>query len=114
MAATDWPTDPRDAVADETLSLTYRYADRICRSADPVIVQDINDSPVLSALDDAGKQRVAEVIHERVAHVLERWMSRDRDHFLDVHDDLYAGDGYEWVHFVKPTGFESGPTDPAA
>jgi hypothetical protein len=99
---TAWPTDPHDAVADETLNLTYRYAERICKSVDPVILQDIDNSSVLSALDADGKCRVHEVIRERVSHALERWMMRDRDHFLDVLDDLYAGDGDGWVNFVPP------------
>jgi hypothetical protein len=95
-----WPTNPHDAVANETLNLTYSYAERICRSVDPAIMQDINDSPVLSALDSDGKDRVQAVIRERVSHVLESWTMRDRDHWLDVKDDLFAG-GDEWVHFDR-------------
>jgi hypothetical protein len=103
---TAWPTVPHDAVANETLNLTYRYAVRICRSIDPVIMQDINDSPVLSALDDAGKDRVHQVTRERISHVLEGWMMRDRDHWLDVLDDRYAGDGDGWISFVKSTNLD--------
>jgi hypothetical protein len=83
-------------VTSEVLDLIYHHVNRI-RSAPyrDVLLADIAESPMLSALPTEGKRRVVDVVVDRVTHILDAWEDRDFWHWDEVYRDLFdEGDGW--------------------